>query len=89
MKNLLATITKYKAKKAEAEKIMKEADALKNELIGYMKDNDAFSITCGQYVLTITECTRTGIDSGLLKSKYPEIAKETETVTTYERFTVR
>ena len=89
MKNLLATITTYKAKKAEADKLMKEADKIKAELIGYMKEKETTSIVIGQYTLTITECTKTSIDEKLLRERYPDIAQEAEKVTTYERFTAK
>lgn len=89
MKNLLATITAYKAKKAEAEKLTREAEAMKAELIEYMAGKHENVIKCGQYVLTITECTRTGIDEKSLREQFPAIAQEFEKVTTYNRFTVK
>lgn len=89
IKNLLATITKYKAVKAEADRLAKEAEAMKAELIEYMGGKNETVIKCGQYVLTITECTRTGIDEKALREQFPAIAKEFEKTTTYNRFTVK
>lgn len=89
IKNLLATITKYKAVKAEADKLTKEAEAMKAELLAYMTGKNETVIKCGQYVLTITECTKTGIDEKALREQFPAIAHEFEKVTTYNRFTVK
>lgn len=89
IKNLLATITKYKDIKAEAEKLAREAEAMKAELLEYMTGKNETVIKCGQYVLTITECTKTGIDEKALREQFPNIASDFEKVTTYKRFTVK
>lgn len=89
MKNLLATITAYKAKKAEADRLTREAEAMKAELLEYMEDKNETVIKCGQYVLTITECTKTSLDEKALREQFPAIAKDFERVTTYNRFSVK
>lgn len=89
MKNLLATITAYKAKKAEAEKLAKEVEKMKSELVQYMNEKATNSIICGQYVLTITECQKHSLDEKGIREKFPEIANEFEKITTYNRFTVK
>jgi predicted phage-related endonuclease len=85
--NILATLTSYKAKKAEIERIEQELKEMQFAIVEYMNGKD--ELTTGQYKVTYKDCNRTDIDKATLKNKYPEIAKELTTTTTYKRFTVR
>lgn len=89
MKNLLATLTQYKALKAQIEALEAQLKEKRVEITEYMTEKGTTKLTCGQYVATITECTKTSLDEKRIRDLYPEIAKETEKVTTYERFTVK
>ena len=94
MKNILAFITSYKKKVADCERLKKEIEEMKTELNAFTKENGTktekgFSFVCGQYTVTITECTRSDIDKKELSVKYPQIAEELTTTTTYERTSVR
>ena len=94
MKNILAFLTMYRKKVNELDNLKKEVESMKTKLNEYTKENGTktekgFSFVCGQYTVTITECTRTDIDRKTLSAKYPEIAEELKTETTYERTTVK
>ena len=89
MKNLLATLTQYKAIKAQIEALEAQLKEKRTEITEYMTEKGTTKLTCGQYIATITECTKTSLDEKKIRDLYPEIAKETEKVTTYERFTVK
>ena len=95
MKNVLATLTAYKAKKAEAEKLEKELENMKTEIMSYVLDKverDAkgkATYICKPYTVTVTECTRTALDEKAIRELFPEIAKEHEKVTVYDRFSVK
>lgn len=77
-------ITMFLKKKNEIEQLTKELETLKADIITDMNGKE--EITCGQYKVTNKDCTRTDIDKKALKEKYPAIAKELETTTTYKRF---
>ena len=94
MKNILTFLTSYKKKVTELEALKKEVDTMKAELNAFTKENGietekGFSFVCGQYTVTITECTRSDIDKKELSARYPQIAEELTTTTTYERTSVR
>ena len=89
MKNLLATLTSYKALNAQYKALEAQMKEKRAEIEAYMKEKGTDTLICGQYVATITECTKRSLDEKLIKELYPEIAKEAEKVTTYNRFTVK
>jgi len=89
MKNLLATLTQYKATKAQIEALEAKLKEQRAEIETYMAEKNTTKLTCGQYIATITECTKTSLDEKLIRLQYPEIAKEAEKTTTYNRFTVK
>lgn len=89
MKNLLATLTQYKALKAQIDSLEAQLKDKRAEITEYMNEKGTNKLTCGQYIATITECTKTTLDEKRIRELYPDIAKETEKVTTYERFTVK
>lgn len=89
MKNLLATLTQYKALKAQIEALEAQLKEKRVEITDYMTEKGTTKLTCGQYIATITECEKRTLDEKRIRELYPEIAKETEKVTTYERFTVK
>ena len=95
MKNVLAFLTSYKAKKAELDKLTAEVESMKKELIDYTKEKvnadekGKYTFTCGQYTITISACTRTDIDKKRLAVELPEIAEQYKTETQYERMTVK
>ena len=89
MKNLLATLTQYKAIKAQIEALEAQLKEKRTEITEYMTEKGTNKLTCGQYIATITECEKRTLDEKRIRELYPEIAKETEKVTTYERFTVK
>ena len=95
MKNVLAFLTTYKAKKAELDKLTAEIESMKREITEYTKekvnadDNGKYTFTCGQYTVTISACTRTDIDKKRLAVELPEIAEQYKTETQYERMTVK
>ena len=93
MKNVLAFLTEYKAKKAELDKLEEAVKAMKTELVKYVKENNApdekgkYKYTCGQYVVTITPTTKTWIDNAILES-IPE-AEGFKKQTTYDTTIVK
>ena len=92
MKNVLAFLTEYKSKRAELDELKKLVDGMKDELTEYVLSRDEkgkATYTCKPFVVTITECTRTGLDEKTIRELFPDIAKEYETVTTYDRVTVK
>lgn len=89
MKNLLATLTSYKALNAQLKAIEAQMKEKRAEIEAYMKEKETDTLICGQYVATITECTKRSLDEKLIKELYPEVAREAEKVTTYNRFTVK
>ena len=95
MKNLLAFLTQYKAKKALLDNLTEEVEAMKKELESYTMENNTpdnngkYKFTCGQYTVTITPCTRTDIDKKRLEAEKPEIAEEYKKTTEYNRTTVK
>ena len=89
MKNLLATLTQYKAIKAQIENLEAQLKEKRMEITDYMAEKNTTRITCGQYIATITECEKRSLDEKKIRELYPEVASATEKVTTYERFTVK
>ena len=95
MKNLLAFLTQYKAKKAQLDSLTEEINAMKTELESYTiannkpDNNGKYRFVCGQYTVTITPCTRTDIDKKRLEAEKPEIAEEYKKTTEYNRTTVK
>lgn len=89
MKNLLATLTQYKAIKAQIESLEATLKEKRTEIETYMQEKETNKLTCGQYVATISECKKTSLDEKLIRERFPEVAKEAEKVTTYNRFTVK
>lgn len=95
MKNLLAFLTTYKAKKAQLDTLTAEVENMKAELIAYTKGNHnadgkgKYSFVCGQYTVTITPCTRTDIDKKRLESEMPEVAEKYKKETTFDRTIVK
>ena len=90
MKNILAYLTSYKAKTAQLKQLTEQVETMKKELNAYAKENGiktekGFSFVCGQYTVTITECTRTDLDKKRLASEHPELIPEYTTKTTYEK----
>lgn len=88
MKNLLATITEYKALKAQAESLLEKANEKKEELINYMQGKELEKLTCGQYTAKLITCTKKSLDEKFIRLNYPEVAKQAEKETEYKRFTV-
>ena len=89
MKNLLATLTQYKAIKAQIEALEATLKEKRTEITDYMAEKGTTKIVCGQYVATITEVTKTSLDEKKIREEYPDVAEATEKTTTYERFTVK
>ena len=89
MMNLLATLTQYKALKAQIESLEAQLKTKRTEITSYMAEKGTTKLICGQYVATVTECTKTTLDEKKIRELYPEIASQTEKTTTYERFTVK
>lgn len=95
MRNLLAFLTTYKAKKAQLDNLTEEVEAMKKELENYTMENNTpdgngkYKFTCGQYTVTITPCTRTDIDKKRLEAEKPDIAEAYKKTTEYNRTTVK
>lgn len=90
MKNIIATLTHYKALKAQEDAIKAEMDAIKADVVAYMKETNAGDkMTVGQFIVTNKEVTRTGIDEKRLRAERPDVATEYEKTTVYDRFTVK
>ena len=89
MINLLATLTQYKALKAQQDAIEAQLKEKRAEIENYMKEKETNKLTCGQYIATITECTKKSLDEKLIREQFPEVAEKAEKVTTYNRFTVK
>ncbi len=90
MKNLLAYLTSYKAKKTQLDALKEEVDNMKAELLGYALENyerdekGKIKFTHGQYTITVTACKRTDIDRKALEAFDAELAKRFEKVTEYD-----
>ena len=89
MKNLLATLTQYKALKAQIENLEAQLKEKREEITEYMEEKGTRKLTCGQYIASITECEKKSLDEKKIRELYPEVASATEKVTKYERFTVK
>ena len=89
MKNLLATLTQYKAIKAQIEALEAQLKDKRAEITEYMTEKGTTRITCGQYVASVTTCTKTGLDEKRIREEYPEVAAACTKTTTYDRFTVK
>lgn len=95
MKNLLVFLTQYKAKKAQLDSLTEEVEAMKKEIESYTMANNEpdekgkYKFTCGQYMVTITPCTRKEIDKKRLEAEKPEIAKEYEKISEFNRTIVK
>lgn len=94
MMNVLATLTTYKAKKAELDILKKEIDSMKEELISYVlekteTENGKNVYKCGQYIVTVAQRTRETIDKNGLEAAYPEIAAEYTKVTEFPELRVK
>ena len=93
---MLAFLTSYKAKKVELDNLEAELKAMKKEIIQHATDagivpdeKGNIKFTHGQYIITITEKHRAGIDKTALDLEYPEIAKQFATMTTYPEVSVK
>lgn len=89
MKNLLVTLTQYKSLKAQIDALEEQLKEKRSEITEYMKEKGTSKLTCGQYIATVTECTKKSLDEKLIREQFPEVAEKAERVTTYERFTVK
>ena len=95
MKNVLAYLTEYKSKKAELDKLENEVKAMKKEITDYVlskverNEKGKAEYTCKPFTVTITLCKRIGLDEKTIRELYPDIAKANETVTEYDRVTVK
>ena len=93
MKNVLAFLTEYKAKKAELETLETKVKAMKAELESFIKENNApddkgkYKYVCGQYVVTITPCVKTWVDNSILDELPEAVAYKKESP--YDRTIVR
>ena len=85
--NILITLTEYKAKKAKLDSLKEEIESLKNDIVEYMGSEKR--ITVGQYVATITECTKNTLDEKAIRAELPDVANKYNRVTEYTRFTVK
>lgn len=95
MMNVLATLTAYKSKKAELDAMKKELDAMKEQIVDYVlskvdrDEKGKATYVCKPFTVTVTECKRIGLDEKTIRELFPDIAKEHETVTVYDRVTVK
>ena len=95
MKNVLAYLTEYKAKKAELDRLDEEVKAMKKEITDYVlsrverDEKGKAKYVCKPFTVTVTLCKRIGLDEKTIRELYPSIAKENETVTEYDRVTVK
>lgn len=89
MKNLLISLTEYKAKKNQLDALKAELDAMKAELINYMNEKETDVLVCGAYKATLTHCVKTSLDDKAIREAFPDIAKQFERSTPFDRFTVK
>jgi len=95
MKNILAFLTAFKAKKARLDKLTEEYESMKKEIESYTMENNTpdengkYKIVVGQYTITISPVTRTDIDKKRLEQELPDVAKEYEKISTYNRTIVK
>jgi hypothetical protein len=73
----------------EAKRLAKQAEALKAEaetaLRAFMAQHGVEAITVeGRTVVTLAKRNRTGVDTALLKSAFPEAFEATQTATAYD-----
>jgi len=72
MKNILAFLTEYKAKKTALEELEETVKNMKAEIELFVKDNSIpdengkYKFRCGQYTVSITPMTKTWIDNAIL-----------------------
>lgn len=89
MKNLLATLTKYKATQAQLDSLTALLKEQRAEIETYMKEKGVDTLTCGQYVAKIIPCTKKSLDEKKIRELFPDVAQATEKVTEYNRFMVK
>ena len=89
MKNLLATLTQYKALKAQIDSLEAQLKEKRAEITEYMTEKGTDKLTCGQYIATITNCEKRSLDEKLIRERFPEVASAAEKVTAYQRFVVK
>lgn len=89
MKNVLATLTQYKALQAQIDSLEAKLKETRNEITEYMQEKGTDKLVCGQYIATVTTCTKKSLNEKLIREQFPEVAEKAEKVTTYERFTVK
>lgn len=89
MTNLLATLTQYKALKAQIDALEATLKEKRAEITEYMEKKGTDKLTCGQYIATITSCTKTSLDEKKIREEFPEVAAACTKTTTYDRFTVK
>ena len=89
MTNVLATLTQYKALKAQMDSLEAQLKEKRDEIETYMASKGTDKLVCGQYIATITQCTKKSLDEKLIREQFPEVAQKAEKVTSYNRFTVK
>lgn len=95
MDNVLMYLTQYKARKAQLDTLKAEVESMKAEITSYVlskvnrDDSGKARYVCGQYVVTVAECSRTSLDEKAIRELFPDIAKEHENITTFDRLTVK
>lgn len=89
MTNILATLTSYKAKKAELKKAEKELDSIKAEILSYMEEKGVRELDCKSIKAVLTECQKTGFDKKTFETENPDLAGKYDYITVYDRFDVK
>ena len=67
--------------------LKEELEILKGNIIEYMGTEK--KLTVGQYVATVTECTKNTLDEKAIRAELPDVANKYNRVTEYTRFTVK
>ena len=94
MENVLAYLTSYKSKVATKKALEKEIDEMKAVISDYVlskvsrDDKGKATVTVKPFTVSVTACKRCGLDEKTIRELFPEIAKEHEKVTVYDRVTV-
>lgn len=83
----IITLTQYKTLSAKIKEMEKKLENLKSEIISELEVNTEKRV--GQYTISLKEVSRKDIDKKQLQLDYPEIYGKYETVTTFNRLTVK
>lgn len=85
---IISKLTELADLRRMADELNAEIEAIQDAIKAHMTDNNADTITAGQFKVTYKEVTSTRIDTTALRKELPEIWQEYGKTTTTRRFSV-